>query len=126
MRFAPGLAMATAALLAVPSGAVAGSTNPTSKKVVSANATVSSCGSLSSMTISWTVVDDVVSSIVLGSIPVACNGGLLSLTLVNSSNASLGSVSQVTITGTSMTLSTISGAPSALAVSKAFVSVVGP
>src|SRR3954464_8967537 len=116
MRFAPGLAMATAALLAVPSGAVAGSTNPTSKKVVSANATVSSCGSLSSMTISWTVVDDVVSSIVLGSIPAACNGGLLSLTLVSASNTALGSAGPVAIIGTSQNL-TITGSPTATATS---------
>jgi len=126
MRLPLALTMLTAALLAVPGSAAANSTTTTSKKVVSANATVSSCGSLSGMTISWTVVDDVVSSIALGSIPSTCNGGSLSLTLVNSSNGSLGGVSQVTITGTSMTLSSITGSPSALAVSKAFVSVVGP
>jgi len=125
MRFPPALAAVTAALLAVPSGATAGSVGTTSQKVVGANASVSSCGSLSGMTISWTTVDGVVSSIALGSIPSGCNGGSLSLTLVNSSNTSLGSVGPVTITGTSQTL-TPTGSPDATTVSTAYASVVGP
>jgi hypothetical protein len=125
MRFGPALAAVTAAVLAVPGSAVAGNVSPTSKKIVSANASVSSCGSLSGMTISWTTVDDVVVSIVLGSIPAACNGGSLSLTLVNSSNASLGTVGPVTITGTSQTL-TPTGSPAATSVATSYVSVVGP
>jgi hypothetical protein len=125
LRFGPALAAVTASMLAVPSGAVAGNTNTTSKKMVSANASVSSCGSLSSMTMSWTVVEDVVTSIALGSIPAACNGGTLSLTLVNSSNTAIGSVAPVTITGTSQTV-TVTGNTSALAVARSYVSVVGP
>src|SRR3954451_17260224 len=127
MRLPLALTMLTAALLAVPGSAAANSTTTTSKKVVSANATVSSCGSVSSMTISWTVVDDVVSSIVLGSIPAACHGGLLSLTLVSASNTALGSAGPVAIIGTSQNL-TITGSPTATAtsVAKAFVSVGGP
>lgn len=125
MRLSPALAAVTAAILAVPSSAMAGSTTATSKKVVSANASVSSCGSLSGMTTSWTVVDGIVSSIALGSIPSACNGGSLSLTLANSSNTSLGTVGPVTITGTSQTL-TPTGSPDATTVSTAYVSVVGP
>jgi len=126
MRFSPALVAVTAAALAVPSSAAAGSNTPTSKKIVSANASVSSCGTLSGITVSWTVVDDVVTTIVLGSIPAGCNGGSLSLTLANSSNTSLGTAGPVTITGTSQTLSTITGSPSALAVARAYVSVVGP
>src|SRR4051794_13040405 len=88
----PGLALtvAVAALLAVPGAATARTITPTSKKVVSAHTAVSSCGSLSGITMSWTVVDDVVTTIVLGSIPAACNGGSLKLTLIGSGNASLG------------------------------------
>jgi hypothetical protein len=126
MRFSPALAAVTAAVLAVPGGAVAGNVSPTSKEIVSANASVSSCGSLSSMTISWTVVDGIVTSIALGSIPAACNAGTLSLTLVNSSNASLGTAGPVTITGTSQTLSAIAGSPDATAVATSYLSVVGP
>ena len=125
MRFSPALVAVTAAALAVPSSAVAGSTSATSKKIQSASASVSSCGSLSAMTITWTVVDDVITTIALGSIPSACNGGTLSLTLVNASNAAVGSVSPVTITGTSQTL-TVTGSTSALAVTGSYVSVVGP
>jgi hypothetical protein len=125
MRFSPALAVVTAAMLAVPGSAVAGNVSSTSKRLVSANASVSSCGSLSGMTISWTVVDDVVTSIALGSIPTACNGSSLSLTLVNSSNTPVGSVSPVTVAGPSQTL-TVTGNTSALAVATSYASVIGP
>ena len=125
MRFSPALVAVTAAALALPSSAAANSVSPSPKTVAAANVGVSSCGSLSGMTISWTVVDDVVTSIALGSIPSACNGGSLSMTLVNASNTSIGSVGPVSITGTSQTL-TPTGSPSALAVGRSYVSVVGP
>jgi hypothetical protein len=125
LRFAPALAAVTAAVLAVPGSAVAGNVNPTSKKMVSANANVSSCGSLSSMTISWTVVDGIIQSIALGSIPASCNGGTLSLTLADSSNASVGTVAPVTIIGTSQTL-TPTGTLDATTVATSYVSVTGP
>ena len=125
MRFSPALAVVTAAMLAVPGSAVAGNVSSTSKRLVSANASVSSCGSLSGMTISWTVVDDVVTSIALGSIPTACIGSSLSLTLVNSSNTPVGSVSPVTVAGPSQTL-TVTGNTSALAVATSYASVIGP
>jgi hypothetical protein len=125
MRFSPALVAVTAAALAVPSSAVAGNVSPSSKKVAAANASVSSCGSLSSMTMSWTVVDGAVTSIALASIPSACNGASLSLTLANSSNTSIGTVGPVTITGTSQTL-TPTGSPDATTVATSYVSVVGP
>jgi hypothetical protein len=125
MSRASALAFVVATMLAVPSSAVANTTTPTSKKVVGATATVSSCGSLSAMTISWTVTANVVTSIALGSIPSACNGGSLSMTLVDASNASLGAVDPVTISGTSMTL-TPTGSPTATSVATSYVSVVGP
>jgi hypothetical protein len=126
MRISPALAVMTAALLAVPSGAAAGGVNPTSTKIVSANASVSSCGSLSGITIAWTSTNNVVTSVVLGSIPAACNGGTLSLTLVDTSNASLASIGPVTITSTTQTFSSITGSPTATSVTQAYLSVVGP
>lgn len=125
MRVSPALAVVTATALAIPSSAAANGISPISKKVVSANVAVSSCGSLGTMTISWTVVDGTVTSIALGSIPSACVGGSLSMTLVNSSNVSVGTVGPVTITGTSQTL-TPTGSPDATTVSTSYVSVVGP
>jgi hypothetical protein len=112
-------------VLAVRGSAVAGGTSTTSKKIVSANASVSSCGPLSGMSMSYTVVDDVVISISLASIPAGCNGGTLSLTLVNSSNTAIGSVSPVTITGTSQTV-TVTGSTSALAIATSYAAVTGP
>lgn len=126
MRAKLTLSVVVAALIAVPGAATARTVTPTSKNVVSAQVPVSSCGALSGITISWTSVADTVTTIVLGSIPAACTGGSLSLTLVGSGNTSLGTAGPVTVTGTSQTLNSISGSPSALAVSGAHVSVVGP
>ena len=126
MRAGLALAAVTATVLAVPSSAVGAGLNPTSKKVVSANASVSTCGTLSGMTITWTVVDDVVSSITLGSIPAGCSGGLLSMTLASSSNTPVGNIASVTLTGAATQTITPTGTPSALAVSTSYVSVVGP
>lgn len=125
MRASIALSMVTATVLAVPGSALADGTSATSKKMVSANASVSPCGSLSGMSITWTVVDDVIQSISLASIPAGCNGGSLSLTLANSSNTSIGSAGPVTISGTTQTL-TPTGSPSALAVATAYASVTGP
>lgn len=125
MRFGPALAAVTAGVLAVPGSAVAGGTSTTSTKIVSANASVSSCGSLSGISQTWTMVDGVITSIALSSIPAGCNGGTLSLTLVNSSNTSVGSVGPVTVTGTSQTL-TPTGSPDATTVSTSYISVTGP
>src|SRR3954467_7084855 len=123
----PGLALtvAVAALLAVPGAAAARTVTPSPKQIVSAHPSVSSCGSLSGITMSWTSTAGTVTSVVLGSIPSACNGGSLTLTFVNSSNASLGPAGPVTVAGTSQTLSSISGAPTATSVAAAYVSVVG-
>ena len=125
MRFGPALAAVTAGVLAVPGSAVAGGTSTTSKKIVSANVSVSSCGSLSGMTMTYTVLDDVVTSIALASIPAGCTGGDLSITLVNSSNTAIGSVAPVTITGTSQTV-TVTGSTSAIAIATSYASVAGP
>ena len=126
MRPGVTLTVTLAAVLAIPSAAAARTVTPSSSKVVSAHTAVSSCGSLSGITMSWTVVDDVVTTIVLGLIPAACNGGTLSLTLVGAGNAALGSAGPVTVTGTSQTLTSITGSPSALAVTGSYLSVVGP
>jgi hypothetical protein len=126
MRPGVTLTVTLAAVLAIPSAAAARTVTPSSARVVSAHTAVSSCGSLSGITMSWTVVDDVVTTIVLGSIPSTCNGGSLSLTLVGSGNASLGTAGPVTVGGTSQTLTSITGSPSALAVTGAYLSVVGP
>ena len=126
MRPGVTLTVTLAAVLAIPGAAAARDVTPSSSKVVSAHTAVSSCGTLSGITISWTVVDDVVTTIVLGSIPSACNGGSLRLTLAGSGGASLGSVGPVTLSGTSQTLTSVTGSPSALAVTAAYLSVVGP
>lgn len=126
MRFSPVLAMGTAALLAIPGSATAAGLGPSSKKFVAASASVSPCGSLSGITLTWAVADGIVASVALGSIPAACTGGSLSLTLADSSGTSLASAGPVTLTGTSQTLGSLTGSADATAVAGAYVSVTGP
>jgi hypothetical protein len=123
----PGLALcvAVAAILAVPGAAGARSVTPSSKKVVGAHTVVSSCGSLSGITLGWTSVAGSVSAVTLGSIPVACSGGKLSLTLTGASNASVANAGPVTVTGTTQTFA-LTGSPAATTVTGAHLSVVGP
>src|SRR3954451_11545291 len=106
--------------------ALAGPITPSPQKIAGASTTVSSCGTLSGIKLSWTSTANVVTQVVLASIPAACNGASLSLTLVGTGNASLGSVAPTIVTGTSQTFSTITSSPTATAVTGAFVSVVGP
>lgn len=119
------LASVIALTMAVPSSALAAGATANTKKVVGASATVASCGSLSAISISWTVTANVVTSVALASIPSACIGGSLSLTFVDASNASLSTIGPVTITATSQTV-TPSGTPTATSVANAYASVVGP
>ena len=125
MRRASAFATAAALVLGVGGSADAAGTTPATKRVVSGNASVSSCGPLSGISISWTVTADVVTSIALASIPSTCVGGSLSMTLVDASNASLSTVGPVTLTATSQTV-TPSGSPTATSVANTYVSVVGP
>jgi hypothetical protein len=126
MRLSPALAMVTAAVLAVPGSATAAGLSPSSKKVVGATAAVSSCGSLSGVTLSWSVVDGVVSTVTLSAIPATCAGASLSLTLAGAGNAALVSLAPVTVSGTSQTFSSVPGSVDATTVTGAFLSVVGP
>ena len=116
----------TALVLAYPGVAGATGVAPVPKKVGAAFVSVSSCGSLSGMGLSWTSTANVVTTIVLTAIPAGCVGGSLSLTLVGTGNTSLGTVGPVALTGTSQTFSTITGSPTATSVIGSYVSVVGP
>jgi len=110
----------------VPCVAVAGGVGTTSRTVSSASTSVSSCGSLSGIGVSWTATANVVTAVTLTSIPAACNGATLSVTFTGTANTSLGSAGPVTVTGTSQTLSSVTGSPASTSVTGAFVSAVGP
>ena len=122
----PVLAGLSFAIVAAPGSAVAMPVTPNPTKVSAAIATVSSCGTLSGVGVSWTSTGDVVSSVVLTGIPAGCAGGRLSLTLAGTGNASLASAGPATIAGTTLTLSSITGTAVATSVLGAYISVVGP
>ena len=112
--------------LAAPSTAWGQGVANAPAKVSSAWTAVSTCGSLSGLGLSWTSTANVVTAVTLTTIPAACSGGSLSLTLVGAGNAALGSAGPVSVSGTSQTLSTITGSPTSTSVTGAYVSVVGP
>lgn len=114
------------AVLGWPGSAAATTVTPAPNKVSGAFTTVSACGTLSGVGIAWTVTANVVTSLVLTSIPSACVGGSLSLTLVDASNASLASAGPIAVTGATQTLSSLSGSATATSVTGAYVSVIGP
>src|SRR5690349_13032558 len=116
----------TALAVAHADVALAGTITPNPKKIAASTAPVSSCGSLSGIGMSWTSTANVVTTIVLTSIPAACTGGTLTLTLAGASNASIGSIAATTVTGTSQTFTTIAGSPTATSVTGAYISVIEP
>ncbi len=115
-----------ASLLAWPARAAATAMGPSPKQVGSAFTATSSCGSLSGVGVTWTVTANVVTTVVLTSIPTSCIGGSLSLTLVDSSNTSLASAGPVTLTATTQTFASLTGAATATSVAGGYLSVVGP
>jgi hypothetical protein len=121
----PVVAAAAVAAALVPGWAAAAPDPLTSKHVASGSAAVSSCGSLSGVSVSWTSRNGVITQVVLGSIPSTCIGGTLSLTFAGTGNSSLGTAGPVAVSATSMTLA-VSGSPTASAISLAHIAVVGP
>ena len=115
-----------AAALALPAAAAARTVTPLSGPVVSAHTAVSSCGSLTGVTLSWTTVSGNVATVALSSIPAACAGSSLSLTLAGTGDASIASAGPATVTGATQTFTSISGSPPATSVTGAYISVVGP
>jgi len=120
------LAGLTLAVLAWPGSAAATAVAPSPKQVAGAFAATSSCGSLSGVGIAWTSTGAFVTSVALSSIPAGCVGGKLSLTFVGSGNASLASAGPVTVSGATLTLSSLTGSAVTTNVTGAYVSIVGP
>jgi hypothetical protein len=116
----------TALAVTRPDAALAAAVTPNPKTIGGAHVAVSSCGALSGIGVSWTSTANVVTAVVLSSIPAACTGATLSVTLVGSGSASLASIGPVTVTGTTQTFSTLSGSATATSVTGAYVSAVGP
>jgi hypothetical protein len=113
-------------VLALPGAAAATGFSPAPKRISAGSVPTSPCGSLSGVGVSWTVAANVVTSVVLTSVPAACAGGALSLTLVDGSNAALASAGPVTVSSSTQTIGALTGSATATSVAAAYVSVVGP
>ena len=125
MRKAMAAATVAGAVLA-PTLASAAPQTLSTTKVAGGSTAVASCGALSGISVSWTSQANVVTKVVLGSIPAACNGGSLFLTLVAADNSVLGTAGPVTVNATTATLSSITGTRTATSVSAVHIVVVGP
>ena len=125
-RAVAALAGLTLAVLGWPGSAAATAVAPNPKQVSAASTTTSSCGSLASIGVAWTSTANVVTSVAMTAIPAACTGGRLSLTLVGTGNASLATAGPTTVSGTTLTISSLTGSATATLVTAAYVSVVGP
>jgi hypothetical protein len=116
----------TALLIAHADTAMAAPVLPTARPLGSAHVSVSSCGSLAGITVSWTSSADVVTAVSLASIPAACTGASLSVTLVGAGNVGLTSSSPATVTGTALVLTSFTGSATTTSVTGAYLSAVGP
>lgn len=116
----------TLAFLAWPGDAAATAIAPNPDQVSSGSASTSACGSLAGIGVAWKSTANVVTSVTLTSIPSACASGRLSLTLVGSGNASLATAGPLTVSGTTLSVTSLTGSATATSVTAAYVSVVGP
>jgi hypothetical protein len=109
-----------------PSVAYAAGSTTTSTKLGAGFSAVSSCGSLSGTSTSWTVTAGKVTAVTVSGIPAGCNGATASVTLVDSSSASVGAQSGVTVAGGSAVFSSVSPSAVSTVVAGIHVVVVGP
>ncbi|MDX6217984.1 MAG: hypothetical protein QOG99_3568 [Frankiales bacterium] len=126
-RFGRALFVLAAAGLSVlvPAGspALASGQGPTTTAVLSGAATVSPCGSFSSVVVSYALTSKNVTGIVISSIPTACNGSSLYLTLTNgTTNAQAG---PLTVASGSVTASSLSATVTAASVTGLYIGVLG-
>ena len=122
---APVVAAAAIGAALVPGWAAAAPHTLTSNRIASGSVSVSSCGTLSGVGVSWTSTAGTITKVVLSAIPSACIGGTLSLTFAASNNSSIGTAGPAVVGATSLTLST-SGSPPASTITQIRISVVGP
>ena len=98
----------------------------TGKTLGAGSAVVAACDT-DGFTVTHTVVVSTVTAVNLSGIASTCQGGLLSVTLANSSGASIGSGGPTTVpAGGSMTVNVTTGTPAASAVAAVHVVVTGP
>jgi hypothetical protein len=118
-------ALAVAGLASfVPATPVAASTQtPTTTGVLSGAAAVTPCGSFASVVVSYALTSSNVIGIVISSIPAACNGANLYLTLTNGvTNAQAG---PLTVASGAVTASSLSNTITAASVTGLYIGVVG-
>ena len=105
------------------SPAIASTQAPTTSGVLSGAAAVSPCGSFASIVVSYGLTSKNVISIVISSIPTACNGSNLYLTLTNgTTNAQAG---PLTVASGAVTASSLSNTITAASVTGLYIGVVG-
>jgi hypothetical protein len=116
--------LAVVAVAIAPTSADARSLTPTSKNLVVGSAAVTSCGSLAGVVTNFTISANTVTAVLLTSIPTACNGGAVKVTVTNA-GTSLGAGGPVTVTAGAATVP-ISPAAAIGSVTHVRLAIVGP
>ena len=116
---------ATTILMCTGGAALAQSVTTNSKHTSAGTATVTACGTLTSVVINYAVTAGKITGVLLTSIPAGCNGGKLSLTL-SQSGADVGHAGPTTIAGTSLAMVPSVLTTSATAPTEVRIAVVGP
>ncbi len=107
--------------------AFAASVTGTDRDVASGFTVVAPCQDLTTAEIAWSVkTNSAVMGVEISGLGAGCNGAVASITLTDSSNASVGSQSGVTVASGSAVFSTLSANPSPSTVTNVNVTVVGP
>jgi hypothetical protein len=98
----------------------------TRSSIGASTAVVGDCGDLSAVRVGYAVTTGTVQSVTLSGVPAACQGASVRVALVSATGAALATAGPVVVTGTSLTLPALSGAPSPGSVAAVHVSAVGP
>ncbi len=122
-----GAVVAAAAVLLTCAGGVADATSLTtnSKKSGGGTTAVTACGSLTSVVVNYAVTAGKITGVLLTSIPSACVGGKLSMTL-SQSGTDVGHAGPTTIATTSLALTPSVLTTNATAPTEVRMAVVGP
>jgi len=118
------LVLVVASFALVPASGDAQPLTATSKGLIAGTAAVTSCGSLTGIITNFTISGNTASAVLLTSIPTACNGGSVKVTVTNA-GTSLGAGGPVTIASGSATVP-ISPAAALGSITHVRLAIVGP
>ena len=98
----------------------------TTKTLAAAGIPAAACGVLSGATVSYLTTNGAVTRVTVSGLPAACNGALVSLSLVNGAGTNLGSGGPVSVSGGSATVGSLTANPTSASVTSVQLLAIGP